>query len=78
MLPNKEWREYRTLVPPHPGGLFTLDDHSHSRSRGSNGAGITRAYHRDRMPDGGLVGIPVSPGCIEGSGWFDDTWFGLA
>jgi rifampicin phosphotransferase len=43
---------YRTLTPP--------------RVLTSDGEGITGAYRRNDVPDGALVGLPVSAGTVEG------------
>ncbi|MFC0031975.1 rifamycin-inactivating phosphotransferase [Micromonospora chaiyaphumensis] len=47
-----EFRSYQALVPP--------------RVLTSEGEGLSGAYRRDDVPDGALVGLPVSGGIVEG------------
>ena len=47
-----EFRSYHALTPP--------------RVLTSDGEIVTGAYRRDDLPDGALVGLPVSAGTIEG------------
>ncbi len=47
-----EFRSYQALTPP--------------RVLTSDGEIVTGAYRRDDLPDGALVGLPVSAGTIEG------------
>src|SRR4029079_4888054 len=46
------FRSYQALTPP--------------RVLTSEGEGIAGAYQRDDVPDGALVGLPVSAGTVEG------------
>ncbi len=46
------FRSYQALTPP--------------RVLTSDGESVAGAYHRDKLPDGALVGLPVSAGTIEG------------
>jgi rifampicin phosphotransferase len=46
------FRSYRALTPP--------------RVLTSDGEGISGSYRRDDLPNGALVGLPVSAGTIEG------------
>lgn len=49
---KEEFRTYQALTPP--------------RVLTSDGEAIAGAYHRDDVPDGALVGLPVSAGTVEG------------
>ena len=49
---KSEFRSYRALTPP--------------RVLTSDGENVTGAYRRDDLPDGALIGLPVSAGTIEG------------
>src|SRR5688572_18327143 len=49
---KEAFRSYRALTPP--------------RVMTSDGEAIAGAYHRDDLPAGALVGLPVSAGTIEG------------
>ncbi|TDQ00290.1 rifamycin-inactivating phosphotransferase [Labedaea rhizosphaerae] len=49
---REEFRSYQALTPP--------------RVLTSDGEAIAGAYHRDDLPPGALVGLPVSAGVVEG------------
>lgn len=49
---KEEFRSYRALTPP--------------RVLTSDGEAVDGAYRRDDVPDGALVGLPVSAGTVEG------------
>ncbi|MGW2823705.1 rifamycin-inactivating phosphotransferase [Streptomyces sp. NPDC001443] len=49
---KEEFRSYGALTPP--------------RVLTSDGEAVTGAYRRDDVPDGALVGLPVSAGTVEG------------
>ncbi|MFJ8331782.1 rifamycin-inactivating phosphotransferase [Streptomyces sp. NPDC094437] len=49
---KEEFRSYHALTPP--------------RVLTSDGEAVTGAYRRDDVPDGALVGVPVSAGTVEG------------
>jgi pyruvate,water dikinase len=49
---REEFRSFRALTPP--------------RVLTSDGEAVTGAYRRDGVPDGALVGLPVSAGTVEG------------
>ncbi|MFC7530952.1 rifamycin-inactivating phosphotransferase [Actinoplanes sp. GCM10030250] len=49
---KEEFRSYRALTPP--------------RVLTSEGEAVTGSYRRDDVPDGALIGLPVSAGTVEG------------
>lgn len=49
---KEEFRSYHALTPP--------------RVLTSDGEALSGAYRRDDVPDGALVGVPVSAGTVEG------------